>query len=224
MASKYLFLFDIDDTILETSDFIINKYNEIVASGEFKGQKLEHDDFLMLDDFIYWGGKDLIPIYPEIFDYAVKEAMLRPHQIGLVKGINKFFKKYVCGHDLYIISCRQYLSPIETELSYRLYYPNKLNIILVEDIERKSLLINEIGLTSEDKYDKIFLFDDNLEFEYLNLIYNMDIFIRKRPWNKNIFTDYECHYPLRKYFSDYNQLVDYFDLHRIEINFNKGMK
>jgi len=202
MSKKDLFIFDLDDTIIETSQTIIDIYNDIVGKEE-----------LNLNDFLQFDHAHLVPakydVFSTIIDNIQKGAFVHEQKFKPVCGVYDFFSQIVKENEAVIITKRRNKYAIKEILKEVLPGFEDSPILLVEGFKDKANLIFQILDTEEDSYKNIYLFEDNPEVikEMQKWVSNIKIYIRKRPWNHNIFTYLAYRSPDSVYFSDYYQLL-----------------
>lgn len=208
MKKRNLFLMDIDNTILETGKYIVNKYNEQNDTDE-----LGKDEYLMLDDFTNAETFDLIPYNKHLYYNLVEEVNLYPERLERVKGVTKFFRKYVKDGLVYFVSCRKYASFLDDALVQKLglYQFNiDYKIFLVKDWEAKLSFYDSIILNAHKKYN-IFIFEDMIE-ALPHYYYDKEakFFVRRKPWNTGLHIKDNS----ITYFNDFHDMCYIFDLYK----------
>jgi len=197
--NKNIFIFDIDDTIIESTQWLVNNYN------------INHpDDLLIKNDFqFYLNASKLVPKYYEDFrkliDTLINDC---PNDVKLVEGFYEFYKNFKNKNNHYL-----FLSKRKNINNLRKYFSSKGikidNIIFVTNVDDKIEYILDIFLFN--RYNNVLIFEDNPVvikdcFTYLTE-FNYIVFIKKQPWNNNVIYNFE-NYKDFKYFDNYFELFE----------------
>jgi hypothetical protein len=200
---KHIFLIDFDDTLVNTSEFLINIYNQISS------------DHVDIKDFIEMDTWRLIPRYRSLFSEIVNAVVDDPTCIPPLPGSREFLEFiFVENNCQIIILSKRYIGKAIYDYLKNIIRPqnwdcNRIRIVFVEKSSQKALLEQRIDTS---KYH-LHLFEDRLpvheEFKQLS-----SAWMYHRPWNDRDIFNYKGNN--RTKFHYYNNFHDVMKIMRNE--------
>ena len=177
MEKKHIFLIDFDDTLVNTSEFLISIYNQISS------------DQVDIKDFIEMETWRLVPRYRPLFSEIVNAVVDDPSRIPPLSYAREFLEWiFADKKNQIIILSKRYIAQVIYDYLKKIIRPQnwdckRIRIVFVEKSAQKALLEKRIDTSKHHLH----LFEDRLpvheEFHELS-----SAWMYHRPWNdRSIF-------------------------------------